>query len=247
MADGLTTAGADMPAITWGPRPKVRYVWHDPLPPLTGTNVTMAIGRWVVVVALSAGPSFFFGLYPAGTAVGVAAMLLGLAMVTTAYVAGSLSPWGRRLTRLPFVQTTARIGYGTRMALSASFFTGFSLFPDMMIGAAVGGVLEGTVFPMLNTGSGRATLATPLSHIAQYFVAILIWTLGVALTWNLILGVYMLLIYGLQRLFRRMPVGRPGETCLRCGYDIRMSSETCPECGEPIVHAAEITDRLIHA
>jgi len=87
-------------------------------------------------------------------------------------------------------------------------------------------------------------LGSPPGEIALHFVVVLVWTLLTGVAWNVGLGVYMGVIYGVQRLCRRMPVGRPGEICMACGYDLRMSRGACPGCGTAIPGGGGATDSL---
>ncbi|MEM9296653.1 MAG: hypothetical protein AAGA57_12710, partial [Planctomycetota bacterium] len=210
-------------------QPRMRYYWDDPLPPLESTDITKAIGLWSAVVLVCGAPSFVLGLFTAGNTVSILAMLSGLAIVIGLYVVWTVSPRGRRIRRMPFVMSTAYIGYGTRIALSLIALTGVGAIPDMVVGIFVGAMLDTL------TGASIDTLpdVSP-AEVAKHFAIILVWTLLTAAVWNVIILVYMAIVYGLQRLFRKMPTGRPGEVCAACGYDIHMSTGQCPECGEPI-------------
>ncbi|MEM9253255.1 MAG: hypothetical protein AAGB29_12985 [Planctomycetota bacterium] len=215
-------------------RGRIRYRWDDALPPLTTTDVTKAIGLWTVIVLVSGGTSAFLGLLFAANAAGAISISVGLGTVVLVYVLATVSPWGRRLIRLPFVRTTAYVGYGTRIALTLLIWTGFAAFPDMLVGMAVGNLLSIVIGEdLLNVSSTGPWVLLSLDWLKS-FIVIYAWTILVAFVWNVLLGAYMLIIYGLQRLFRKMPTGRPGEVCAACGYDVHMSTGQCPECGEPI-------------
>ncbi|MEM6334278.1 MAG: zinc ribbon domain-containing protein [Planctomycetota bacterium] len=211
----------------------MRYYWRDPLPPLTEQMVLRAVGMWTVVVCLSAAPSFLLGLFPAGNIVGVLAMLTGLGIIIAVFVGATLSDWGRRLVRLPFVKTTLMIGYGVRMLLSVTAIVG-TIFLDMIIGVAAGACVQALLGDLFGTSERVASGVATSGEVVVYFVGIVLWTLLTALGWNLALGAFMAVVQLAQWNARKMPVGRPGELCMACGYDVHMSTGACPECGEPI-------------
>ncbi|MEO0587107.1 MAG: hypothetical protein AAF078_05655 [Planctomycetota bacterium] len=79
-----------------------------------------------------------------------------------------------------------------------------------------------------------------------YFIGLWLWFTLCMLAWVIVLAMLGIPVYGLQRLTRKMPVGRPGELCMACGYDVHMSTGACPECGEPIPERLGVvaTDRV---
>jgi hypothetical protein len=52
--------------------------------------------------------------------------------------------------------------------------------------------------------------------------------------WLLALPLAVMPVWRLSQWRRRLVFARKG-LCIRCGYDVRASTDRCPECGEPIV------------
>jgi hypothetical protein len=122
------------------------------------------------------------------------------------------------------VLTTLKVGYGTRLALSALCMLTFTdyrflhvfLVPDLFMGYLSVEFVSSAVrhFP---GGDG--------------FLSIFLMTIVEGALWNITLMIYMSLIYGVQRLFRRKS---HANHCVHCGYDLRASANICPECGTRI-------------
>ncbi len=87
-----------------------------------------------------------------------------------------------------------------------------------------------------------------LCLLAYGVVLLLAWTFGpklfelpvMTLTWVMIIGLALLLgipcgifrVLDLRCFQREQRMAR--NLCVRCGYDLRASTDSCPECGTPI-------------
>ncbi len=65
-------------------------------------------------------------------------------------------------------------------------------------------------------------------------VDIVYWIIPVVATASSIAG--LIWTIWLVQAFRRDLKRDRGGLCMKCGYDLRHSTERCPECGEPIRH-----------
>ncbi len=163
---------------------------------------------WTLVCGVSAAPSYIW----ASTEFNRPAMVCGVAVYILLYTAVSMTATVARLETRPFVRRTLRIGYITRLVISIVFPVGMAvdLFPGLLSYTLVGAFL----------GERRDFAFTFLTTLVQ----------GVFV--NIVLGVYMLIVYGVQRIFLPKPV--TAALCMHCGYDLRATRDRCPECGTPV-------------
>lgn len=161
-----------------------------PLPPLSAGAMAQRVVGWTFVCALAATPSFIIA---AGNA-DRGAMVLGVMIFIALYVAASSTGLARRLYRKPFMEISMQIGYGLRMLLAIPVppLWSFDLFPGII---AVGATewLCGIGYSSFNNGTHQA------------FVATLTATLLQGLLLNVVVGVVVLICYGIQRLTRKHP------------------------------------------
>lgn len=161
-----------------------------PLPPLTRLGITQRVVAWTIICSVAATPSFIIASGEADRG----AMVLGVLIFIALYVATSCTRFARRLFRKPFMKISMQIGYGLRMLLAIPVppLWGADLFPGI-IAVGVTEWLIGIGYTSFDNGTNQAFVATLIATLLQ----------GVLL--NIVVGVVVLICYGIQRLTRKHP------------------------------------------
>ncbi|MBP86771.1 MAG: hypothetical protein CMJ64_08650 [Planctomycetaceae bacterium] len=154
-----------------------------------------AFGRWTLICAISAAPSFFWGCALHAEPHQLAAMICGILVFVLAYTLIECTHYYHQIISLPHVHRTAILGYGTRVLISVIFPVG--LFVDMFTGMwAVTFVQQ--LFPnSLEVGHGKS---------AASFLQVFITTIVQGTFLNGLLLIYMLVVYSILRLFSQVRI-----------------------------------------
>ena len=145
-------------------------------------------------------------------------MVLGVVLFALAMIAASSTNRFYWFSRRPFVRRTLYIGYSLRIA--ASIILPIGMFIDLPSG----------LFVIMITDN--------LFRSENEFLATLVATLLQGTALNIIVGLAMVPIWGIQKVWI-LPKPLHATSCAKCGYDRVATSAgaPCPECGSSAGYA----------
>jgi hypothetical protein len=183
--------------------------------------VPAQFGIWTFVCILSAAPSFFMGGMIHSKPSQIAAMATGVLLFIVAYTLIGSSKWAKRARRNRVFRRTVQIGYGTRIAISVIFPVSF------ILDGLLGGISISATDSLFSIEPPVRWYPNDGNNIG--FVPVFFTTILQGCLLNVVLLIYMSLVYGIARLvIGKQPAAG---VCLECGYDLRASRDVCPECG----------------
>lgn len=154
-----------------------------------------AFGRWTLICAICAAPSFFWGCALHAEPHHLAGMVCGILVFVLAYTLIECTHYYHQFMSLPHVHRTAIVGYGTRILISVIFPIG--LFVDMLTGSWSVALVQELFPASQHLAHGKA---------AASFAQVLITTIVQGAFLNGLLLVYMLFIYSGLRLFSQVRI-----------------------------------------
>jgi hypothetical protein len=175
------------------PQPTLAYAT-----PFVGENTWLDIARrallWTLLCSISAIPSFLFAV----NTFSFPGMFFGVSLFIVLYTVFTSTPAFLKFREKPFVRRTLYIGYSIRLLVSVFFPVGMAL--DMIPGIISVGIVEelGGVTGGSRAGPGADFVATFLITLIQ----------GTIL--NVLLSLFMLVLWGLQWLLCKPPVAAQG-------------------------------------
>jgi hypothetical protein len=189
--------------------------------------------QWTLLCSVCAVPSFICAYHDFDTT----GMVAGVSVFIGAYTFVTSTDWFARFVKHPFVRRTLFIGYGARLMSSICYPVG--MFADLIPGIISVRLVEDLArlvgFNWPSSGRSLSNAVTG-SFVGTFAITLIQGTFV-----NILLGMFMLSVYGVQRAFCRLPEPEV-DRCKKCGYDIRASYEfgRCPECGTPCSRLAPV-------
>lgn len=154
-------------------------------------NIPWIFGKWFLVCSVSAAPSFFWGCTISElTSEHVIGMLAGVFTFIVGYTIVECTSFVQGLMRHPNFRLTAKIGYGTRMAVSIIFPAGMML--DMFVG----------MFAVMTVSAVAGPIEQERGDMIQGLGVFYATTIVQGIYLNVVLLAFMAMVYGIVTLAR---------------------------------------------